>query len=70
MTGGTGRSAEVSTWRWGGVVTIEQHREDMTAVTRLTVIGAVAVEGARRTVAVFLLVLVFKVHIKRPVGKN
>lgn len=30
------------------------------------VIGAVAIERARRTVAVFLLILVFKVHIKRP----
>lgn len=41
----------------------------VTDMTGLTVIGAVAIERPRRAVTVFLLILVFKVHIKRPVGK-
>lgn len=45
-------------------MTIEEHR------TRLTVIGAAAIERARTTAAVFLLILVLKVHIKRPVGER
>ena len=34
-----------------------------------TVIGAVAIERPGRAATVFLLILVFKVHIKRPAKK-
>lgn len=44
-------------------------RMGVTDMTRLTIIGAVAIERRRGAVTVFLLILVFKVHIKRPVGK-
>lgn len=41
----------------------------LTDIKSLTIIGAVAIERPRRTVIVFLLILIFKVHIKGPVEK-